>query len=396
MKVKIQLFAGFKIECFDGSQEEAVSQFDVSSVGKELQNLLQVLIVNRKQHMTRDMLVDLLYPDRKDPAGCLKYAIFRLRKVIKDSLDVNLVVTDSAGYTLNADFEYEIDIELFETVHSLYRNAASEEERVRLSDQMLAIYQGYFYQTPSMMMWTLEQKEYFQNRFGSLIASQAEEYCGREEYHAAIEICQKAIAIDDFNEDVSYHFLKALVGDKQYLRAMNYYKGLTKSYMNTFGEPPSQKLRKMFHLITTESTGERLTADNVQQIMAKETVMEGAFFCNYEVFSHLFQLESRRLMRDNTSEVRILMLMEIVNAVNEEALNVWMEHLKESIRKTLRQGDAFTRANKHQFLMMVVCHELDNATIIEERIKKNFFDRRRYERAQISTEITEILPLDKI
>ena len=73
-----------------------------------------------------------------------------------------------------------------------------------------------------------------------------------------------------------------------------------------------------------------------------------------------------------------------------------MAHLKESIRLTLRKGDAFTQANKKQFLVMSLCHELGDAEIIAKRIEKTFYNSPKYSRAKLNTSVTEILPFNEI
>ena len=279
MKVKITMFSDFKLKCYNDAEENG-TEVRLSGLGKELQNLIQLLIVNRTKHMQKDALTDVLYADRKDPAGCLKYAIFRLRAAMKEQGGLDLVVTDSAGYILNPEYEYEIDTEQYEEYCAKYRNAESDSVRAEVYDKITALYSGYFYQTPSQVMWTIERREFYHNQFCTISVMEGEDCCLKEDFKRAVAICSKVLSIDEFCENASYVMLKALIGDRQYVRATNYYKNLTKLYMDNFGEPPSQKLRKMVRLMTTESTGDMITVDNVQQTLANETVQEGAFFCN--------------------------------------------------------------------------------------------------------------------
>ncbi len=395
MKVKITMFSDFKLKCYNDAEENG-TEVRLSGLGKELQNLIQLLIVNRTKHMQKDALTDVLYADRKDPAGCLKYAIFRLRAAMKEQGGLDLVVTDSAGYILNPEYEYEIDTEQYEEYCAKYRNAESDSVRAEVYDKITALYSGYFYQTPSQVMWTIERREFYHNQFCTISVMEGEDCCLKEDFKRAVAICSKVLSIDEFCENASYVMLKALIGDRQYVRATNYYKNLTKLYMDNFGEPPSQKLRKMVRLMTTESTGDMITVDNVQQTLANETVQEGAFFCNYDIFAYIFQHESRKMIRDVSELVHLLIIIEVANAVNEEASRAWMAHLKESIRLTLRKGDAFTQANKKQFLVMSLCHELGDAEIIAKRIEKTFYNSPKYSRAKLNTSVTEILPFNEI
>ena len=62
MKVKITMFSDFKLKCYNDAEENG-TEVRLSGLGKELQNLIQLLIVNRTKHMQKDALTDVLYAD---------------------------------------------------------------------------------------------------------------------------------------------------------------------------------------------------------------------------------------------------------------------------------------------------------------------------------------------
>lgn len=394
MKVNITLLGNFELSYYDEEKQNLVS-FSLSGLGKELQDLIQLLIVNRTAVMSRNDLMDSLYSNRKDPAGCLKYAIFRLRDALKVCNNLELIVTKSSGYTLNPDYIYTIDTELLNKYSSNYKMSEKESERELLCDKIMGIYKGYFYQSPSAVMWSINSREFYHNLFTKVVVEQGEAFYAKKEYSKAIDILSRANTIDQLNEDINYILLKALVEDKRYVRALDFYKAYSRLYMDSYGEPVPKKIRKYFYVITSDTLYDKLTPDNIHEILIKEESQIGAFFCNYDIFTHIYQIESRKIKRfEKTSSVNLLLIIDLANEVNEQATRFFMDQLQKAIHKSLRKGDVFTQANRKQFLVLCVCHKLDDSKIIFDRISSTFYKSPICIQAKIQYSISELIPYD--
>lgn len=68
--------------------------------------------------------------------------------------------------------------------------------------------------------------------------------------------------------------------------------------------------------------------------------------------------------------------MIIFELKSKEAIEIQMHvmnQLKEIIATTLRMNDLFSKINKKQYIILVNCHEMDNAYTIIQRINKKFY-----------------------
>ena len=76
----------------------------VELFGKQLVNLLQVLLFHSEKPVQKDELIDILWPESKNPSSALKFSIFRLRAELNEIeffKDKEVIVTTRKGYILN-------------------------------------------------------------------------------------------------------------------------------------------------------------------------------------------------------------------------------------------------------------------------------------------------------
>ena len=84
----------------------------VELFGKQLVNLLQVLLFHSEKPVQKDELIDILWPESKNPSSALKFSIFRLRSELNEIdffKDKEVIVTTRKGYILNPNLDWNID-----------------------------------------------------------------------------------------------------------------------------------------------------------------------------------------------------------------------------------------------------------------------------------------------
>ena len=72
--IKFQLFK--KIEVAYNSEPYDISDF----LGKQLINLLEVLLLYPNHEVSKDDLIKMLWPHSENPQNVMKFTVFRLRK----------------------------------------------------------------------------------------------------------------------------------------------------------------------------------------------------------------------------------------------------------------------------------------------------------------------------
>ena len=86
-------------------------------LGKQLINLFQLLLLQKGVVISKNNIIDILYPDSENPNSVVKFSIFRLRKDLKASgifnEDEEVILTVKGGYQINPKLEWVMDTEEF-------------------------------------------------------------------------------------------------------------------------------------------------------------------------------------------------------------------------------------------------------------------------------------------
>ena len=104
----------YSVKTFGGLEitNDNVTVNIVELFGKQLVNLLQVLLFHSEKPVQKDELIDILWPESKNPSSALKFSIFRLRAELNEIeffKDKEVIVTTRKGYILNPNLDWNID-----------------------------------------------------------------------------------------------------------------------------------------------------------------------------------------------------------------------------------------------------------------------------------------------
>lgn len=138
----------------------------VELFGKQLVNLLQVLLFHSEKPVQKDELIDILWPESKNPSSALKFSIFRLRSGLNEIdffKDKEVIVTTRKGYILNPNLDWNIDfVELQKAYNQINEGAELlDEKEFKIARKIFRLYQGRFYASPSQLHWILQKQEVF-------------------------------------------------------------------------------------------------------------------------------------------------------------------------------------------------------------------------------------------
>ena len=86
-------------------------------LGKQLINLFQLLLLQKGVVISKNNIIDILYPDSENPNSVVKFSIFRLRKDLKASGIFNYVnfiyKCGNTNYIDRIKKDYEFKIVIF-------------------------------------------------------------------------------------------------------------------------------------------------------------------------------------------------------------------------------------------------------------------------------------------
>src|SRR4051794_3687960 len=157
----------------------------------------------------RDEIMEALWPSVSPKAAerDLRVTVSRLRKALEPDLkrgsDSHYVLRRSPGYSFHPQANCEVDTWEFEK-HQNRAEAAQEEggleEAINEYRAALELLRGEFLAEDPYEDWAMEVRREWQERRLTVLSGLSECLALRGLYTDAIEVCNQALALDDFRE----------------------------------------------------------------------------------------------------------------------------------------------------------------------------------------------------
>ena len=336
-----------------------------NELGKQLSAILAFLLCNYKQVVSKEKMIDNFWPDSDNPTNALKFAVHRLRNALKkiDGLpEAELVVTATNGYQFNPDLYVELDTEVFE---KNVLNAKSDSD-LEMYHESIELYKGDFLDGIEEE-WAITDRGYYRSIFTQICHTVAIEYMKEDNFKAAIDVCEKGLDADEFEETLIYTYLEALVKDQRYNFAKKYYNEINKKYQKRVGlSLDDVNVDKSFDKLVNEQVGDDGKTPGAFSYVADQTSFVGPMVVDTNTFKALCSYEVRNVARYNYKDYIIEMVIESSSDDQKVVMETFMNILKMSFRKT----DVVTKLDDRKIALLVkLAHETD-AEILYSRIQR--------------------------
>ncbi len=373
-EIEITMLGGFTLKVGNKSIS------DNSNRAHQLWNLLEYLIAFRNREISHEELISALWPnDNSDnPANALKNLIYRVRSALANngiSESKEMIVYRRGAYSYNNSLPTRVDTEEFE---ALVRSAADislpNDERIHRYLKALELYKGDFLPKAASEAWVVPLSTYFHSMYTKAVV---ESICllrnvGR--YQEIISICEKAIVVDQFEERFHEALIEAQLAVGHQQKAMAHYEYITGFYYRELGVKPSENLRSLYREIISSTTHVESDLEAIKEDLRESHDASGPFFCEYEVFKDMYQLEARSSERTGHSVfVALLTLVDLNGHTPSISLmNKSMDKVKSAIQSSLRRGDVAALFSPSQYVLMLPTLTFENGQMVMERIIRRF------------------------
>ena len=222
--------------------------FEIKHNGKSLTNLdwrsqqtqtiAKILLANVGKVVTSDFIRDVLWPD--DLSGStrsrLHVRISQLRNGLKDKKE--LLRTVHNGYIFEMDDSCWMDVSEFQsllTAGETLQKTGQQLQAIQVYEKARQLYRGDFLAEDLYADWTYTIREYFRERFLSLLIELSECYAQQGRYRLAIARARQALKQDYLRETIYarlmlYHYY---AGDRsQALRIFEHCREVLKDELN--------------------------------------------------------------------------------------------------------------------------------------------------------------------
>ncbi len=342
---------------------------------KNVRFLLEILVYYRLNPLSKNQLIDLLWSGSHNPESALKFTIHRLRQALRDIPvfeHTPLIVTTKHGYDLNPDFEYDVDFEEVDILWKLANQSGqSDRDRKKHLVSLVNKITKPFLLNSSSLLWTVPVREYYNNIFTKSVMMLLELSENNQKYQDMIQYAQRGIAYDNLIEDFHYYHILGLIHDKQIRNAIETFERTRELFFRELNTDISDKTKKLFNLILSKDEMNIVKMSDLIMNLNENSLTDGAFYCEYEVFKRMYQNQIRA--QERSHEESCLVILELRSSNGDQDLGRTMEKLKRSIDNGMRRSDVYSRLNSLQFVLLLPCKSRENGHTIIERIQKHFY-----------------------
>lgn len=370
----------YYVKTFEGLEitNDNVTVNIVELFGKQLVNLLQVLLFHSEKPVQKDELIDILWPESKNPSSALKFSIFRLRSELNEIdffKDKEVIVTTRKGYILNPNLDWNIDfVELQKAYNQINEGAELlDEKEFKIARKIFRLYQGRFYASPSQLHWILQKQEVFRQMYVKTMMRTSCYLYTQKRYDEMMLMNYQAVLIEPFNEGLHYYYMKGLVATRNYREALKYYDELNDIFLSELGTGLSKRFKQLYDIIIADhAKEENKDMEIIMRELSNRDQQNQGFFCSYEIFKYFYELLLKMSVR-NEQNYYLIMLQFSDGTLDYEKVGVDFDRVKRLVSSCLRSNDLFTRTSETQLLLLVDCQTEENAHLIIQRISNKFY-----------------------
>lgn len=368
------------------------------NVTSKMVHLFLMLLYTRESGIRREELIETLYEDcdMEQASNSFRGMVFRLRKnLIAAGLPEGEYITNKVGIYRweSGDVKIWLDVEEFTRLVEEGLKETDQVVQQKLLEDADELYRGEF--LPAMIAdeWVAVSNRKFQDLYFRCMRRLLELLKQEESNGKLMHCCDKMTELYPF-EEWQLAKLDCLIKAKEYKEALSYYDEVVNLYQEEFGLLPSQELKKRLQSIREHINYDIRSINEIQERFMEEEEPGGATYCDLTVFTVVYRYMIKVLDRTGMSAYLMLYTLTDKNRMPIEKADV-LEDVREamfqSVKKSVRRSDLYTRYGKNQFLILLVGSNQKGCERVAARIKRNFNEVNTRKRVDICYTLSSIM-----
>lgn len=217
--------------------------------GKKTKLLFAYLLLE-KEGLSREKLLDLIYPDQDTTRTAINVLITRIRKALEPNLSKSVssyyIKFINGNYLFNFSSNYWVDVQDF-----LYFFQKSKDNNYKIEEQVefllkvVDIYKGDFLEEFSDDHIVQIEQENYRKIFQKSCDKLFDYFYKKKNYEKVIELADKNLKIDRCSDSAHIVKLKALFNLGEKRKIMQHYELMEKIYKKELDSPPPIKLEQL-------------------------------------------------------------------------------------------------------------------------------------------------------
>ena len=340
--------------------------------------LMQLLLHNRKNGISRSRLEEILFEDRdiSDLHHAARSVIYNAKKKLRAAglPDVNYIIQRDGVYYWTEEIPVIEDAAELERLYGEAENEEDPEKRQKLYLEACYAYTGEFLEVQTGVVWAAQEARRYRGLFCSCVEKAVELLRIHQDYLQMQELGLYAARINPLAdwETVTMEALISLGRDEE---ARKFYDDTVELYFQEQGLRPSGRLMELLNKLGAQIGHHYAVLDDIQAKLAEDEESSGGYICSYPVFQGIYRMIERIMERGGQSVY--LMLCTVVDSKGNPMKDGTMleelsERLGEAIQQSVRRGDAINKYGKGQYLVLMLNTTRENCKILQRRINYRF------------------------
>lgn len=372
--LQISMLGGFSLSFDEG---HSIDYRDNRS--NKLWMVLAYLLTYREKQVTQDELIEILWGDEEidNPANTLKTLRHRLCTMLDGLGGISgkeMIHYNHGVYAWNNEIDCIVDTDQFSTYCSLGDRETDLEQQLSYYLNAIEYYGGDFLPKLASELWVMSAHAYYHAEFLRVVKKCLTLLKDANRSYEMITVCQKAVAIEPYDETLHRELIQALVNTGAKQSALAHYEKVKEMFYHEFGIDLSDDLVELYKQIIAENNDYAADLSLITGQL-QEAAALGAFYCEYALFKEIYRLITRMLERNGQSVYLCLISVTDKNGkriANSKKQGEAVGKLRTTIQFSLRRGDVFTRYSVSQYLVLLSSINCENTNMVLNRILENF------------------------
>ncbi|WP_050635550.1 AfsR/SARP family transcriptional regulator [Candidatus Stoquefichus sp. SB1] len=360
----------------------------------QVELLIVYLILNRNMNLTSSQLIDFLWPDGDSdkPEGALRNLVYRARKEMKKFFDdINCIQSQGRGYYWNLDIECKID---YEEIMKMASRVEQESDWLRKYEKcltLLSLYQNNFLPEFNYNDWIMQMNNALEVTCLDTILHTFDVLVQHQKYNEILKITNHPHIQNLLDSRLYEMKLYAYYKSEQYDTALSFYRQTVDLYYSRYGMPVSQKFKGIYQLILDTIPTAQVDVDELEENLNHNGNVDTTFYCDFEVFKNIYQVNLRSARRSMKARVLALLTLEDeTSTLSEKQIQEEAGILRNVIASSLRKNDVFSKFNMTQFSLIIASPDLDGARIAVNRIQKRYDEKKKHDEMILKSDLKKI------
>jgi DNA-binding SARP family transcriptional activator len=217
-------------------------------------SLLKYLLLQHKQNIPREILMDVFWPDAEPETARnnLNVAMHSLRKALRSVIFLPVIVFEDGAYGIEPNLQVWLDIEEFERC---VREGQRLEERNQLTaavaeyETAISLYQGDFLEQSPYEEWTVLEREHLRIAYLDTLDRLSQIYFSQERFAACITVCQHILTRDHCREDAHCLLMRCYSRQGQCHLALRQYQICVEALEAELEVEPSPETKQIYERV---------------------------------------------------------------------------------------------------------------------------------------------------